>query len=197
MAQRVFTFHSPLGVEETIDSILRVVSVLRGTTVVTGNVITAKWKGRKYQTFFPVKFTFYIGEDSVRVVTKDYSGIFNEIKWEYSGVGSVLVWDDFVLTLTQMFPQLEFGLQEGRFHIVSAKVLSDGVEQSFYSTSVGQRGILGSTVNYSVGETRRVFSDGVLVIVRYSNGMVLEGMLSKKSKVYNRILVDLSKLSEE
>ena len=186
-----------MGVSETIDVISKVVSVLRGKTVVKDNVITAKWRSRRYQTFFPHKFTFYVGEDVVRVITQDYSGDYSNIKWEYACYGVLRIWDDFIFTLSQMFSELDFGLYDNRFHIVSAKLLSDGVEQAFYSASYGRESITGSLIGISSGETRTIFSKDVPVIVRYSNGMVLEGNLSKKSKVYNRILVDLSKLDEK
>ena len=196
MAQRVFTFTSPTGVSETIYMISKVVSVLRGKIVVKDNMITAKWRGRGYQTFLPKKFTFYVGEDYVRVITQISAGSYNEIKWEYKCYGDMLIWDDFVFTLLQMFPDIDFGLSDGKMQIVSAKFNSDGIEQNYYSSSFCTEGITGSLIGFSAGETRKSFANNFLVTVRYSNGMILEGNLSKKSKVYNRILVDMSRLSE-
>lgn len=196
MAQRVFTFNSPVEVKETIDMISKVVSVLRGKTVIKDNVIVGKWRSNGYRTLLPHKFTFYVGNDHVRVITRDLSSDCSNIKWEYGCHRGLRIWDDFISTLLQMFPNLDFGLSDGRLHIVSAKLISDGTEQSFYSASFGRDSMMSSLIGFSVGETRKSFSNEVLVTVRYSNGMILEGELSKKSKVYNRILVDLSKLNE-
>ena len=214
MGQRVYTFKSPVDRGETIDIITKVVTILNGKYKVEGNIVTAKWRSKRYQTFLPVKFTFYVGADVVRVVTSESSCDKDVIKWEYRCVGITRVWDDFVITLTLSCPQYDFGLSSGSFHIVSAKFMTNGIEQQFHSVSFNRPSIGGAVVGgalfgdvgaiigsgrgttYTSGTTTSSFSNSVLVKLRYSNGLILEGELSTKSKVYNRIFVDLSELSE-
>lgn len=213
MPQRVFTFHSPVNKDETIDIITKVVSEIRGKTQVDGYVITASW-WLNNTTLFPHKFTFYIGDDMVRVVTGDFTSSYKKIKWEYRSMNVLKLWQEFVRFLTLMYPNLDFGLERGTFHIVAAKIMSDGIEQVFSSASVSRPSIGGAIMGgllfgdvgaiiggtcgktHTTGVSKGVMSDNVLVTVRYSNGFNLEGTISKKSSVYNKILASLSVLSK-
>lgn len=192
MTNRVFTFMSPTSSDETADIISKVVARLGGKISVKGNVIVAKLRSNRYLTIFPRKFTFYIGAEAVRVVTTDSAGSYPKIRWEHRCRGTALIWDDFIMALTQMFPQYNFGITAGSIHIVSAKIVSDGTTQLFNSHGVAFGGML-----LSSGEVRTSFSKEVLASVRYSNGMVLDGEISKQSNVYNRIMVDLDRLNTQ
>lgn len=214
MGQRVYTFKSPVGRGETIDIISSVVKNMLGTFKVEGNVLTAKLRSKRYPTFFSQKFIFYVGTDIVRVVTKESAVSYDNIKWEYRCKGVARIWDDFIIGLSQVYPHYDFELSSGDFHIVSAKFMSDGIEQQFHSTSSHRPSMTGAIIGGALfgdagaiigsgrgktitsGTTKSSFSDSILVKLRYSNGFLLEGELSRKSKVYNRILVDLSELSE-
>lgn len=213
MPQRIFTFRSPVDTNEMINIITRVVSELEGKTQIDGNVVTAKWRSYKYQTIFSKKFTFYVGKDVVRVVTNDSTTMYGNIKWEFKCAGIVQLWDEFVRFLTLMFPNLNFEIKKGVFHIVSANIISDGVEQTFSSTSTTSpsisRALIGGALfggagaivggsrskTHTSGTTKTVFSKDVLVAVRYSNGLNIEGSISKTSTVYHQILANLSELS--
>lgn len=216
MAQLTFTFHSPVDTKETIQMIAKSVSELNGSTKLDGNVVIAKWRSHKYQTVFPHKFTFYVGKDMVRVVTSASSmlnSIYRSIKWEYKKFQVVILWDEFIKTLGQIYSGVDFELEAGDFHIVSAKIMSDGIEKTFTSKSVSKPSIAGALIGgaffggvgaivggsrsktLTSGKTGTFFSKQVLVAVRYSNGLNLEGEISKESPVYNRILAGLCEMN--
>ena len=215
MAQRIFTFHSPTDMGETIEMIVKSVTALKGKAKVRDNLVIARWRSKRSRTIFRHKFKFYVGKDMVRVVTGDDSRACRRIKWELKCRSMIHLWDDFVISLSNMFPDLNFELESGRFHIVSAKIMSDGIEQVFSSTSVSTPSIGGALIGGALfggvgaivggsggrtrtsGTTRSAFSDKVLVAVRYSNGMNLEGEVSKRSAVYNKIIVSLSELTND
>ena len=211
MAQAIYTFTSPVDTSEMVNIIVGVVEKIGGKSKVSGNTITAKWRSRRFKTILAKRFTFYVGKDMVRVVTP--CG-FNYIEWEWKCYGLIRLWDDFVVCLTQMYPDLDFQLKSGKYHIVSAKIMSDGIEQTFSSTSVRSpsigRALIGGALfgevgaivgashsrTHTSGSTKTVFSRDVLVSVRYSNGLNVEGTISKKSRVYNQILANLSELTD-
>ena len=213
MSQRVFTFYSPVDSEKTIEMIAGAVSAINGKTMVRNNVVTARWRSRRQNTIFPHKFEFFVGKDVVRVVTNDNSSLCRNIKWEMKCRSMIHLWDDFIISLTKMFPDMNFELRSGDFHIVSAKIMSDGIEQVLSSTSVSTPSIGGALVGGALfgavgaivggsggrtrtsGSTRAKFSNETLITARYSNGLNLEGVVYKSSKVYNRIIVNLSELS--
>jgi hypothetical protein len=209
MAQRIFTFRSPVNNDEMVSIIERVVSNLNGKTKTNGGVVTAKW-WHKGTTTFPHKYTFYVGKDVVRVTTNDMSDVYyNKIKWEFKCNPVLKLWNEFIIILTHLYPDLDFWLESNSFHIESAKIMSNGMEQTFSSTSVsrpsiggallggllfgGVGAIVGGSRNTTrtTGTTSTVFSDTVAVTVRYSNGFNLDGNISKKSSVYNKIIVGL------
>ena len=214
--QRVFTFHSPVEQSKMIEIIGSVVSKLGGKTKVAGNVVTAKW-WHKGTTTFSHKFTFFVGKDVVRVTTGDSQSLYHQtIKWEL-GLSSAVVklWNEFVRVLVQMYPSLEFELEQCKPYMMSAKLMSDGVEQVFSSTSVSTPSIGGALLGGALfggvgaivggsrsktrtsGVTRAEVSNTVLVTVRYSNGLNLEGNISRKSDIYNKILVGLCEVTEK
>lgn len=213
MAQRVFTFHSPVEPQKTIEIISEVVTKLKGRIKVEGLVATAKWWS-KGATTLPHKFKFYIGKDIVRVVTGDMNSAYQKIKWEFRCNPVLKLWNVFVKELTHLYPDLSFEISCDEFQIVSAKILSDGIEQTFSSKSVTKPSIGGAllggalfgdvgaiiggsrTKTHTTGTSTSTFSSDVLVRVRYSNGFNLEGTISKKSLVYNSILVGLSDTSD-
>lgn len=214
MSQRVFTFYSEVDVEETIGIITNVVSRLNGKTKVNGSVITAKW-WKSNMTLFPHKFTFYVGKDVVRVVTGDFGSPQGRIGWEFKLFSAVLkLWNEFVIMLLLTYRTMNFELEPGKFHIVSAKIMTDGIEHTYNSTSVSSPSIgkaliggalfggVGAIVGgsggktHTTGSTVTTFSDTVLVTARYSNGLNLEGAISKKSSEYHKILAGLCETSD-
>ena len=217
MAQRVFTFHSPVESSKMIEIITEVVSALNGKVKVTGsNMITAKWK-YKGQVFTSHKYTFFVGNDVVRVTSDDPNGMYHlTIKWEIGLSSNVVkMWNEFVKALTEMYPTLDFELEQGKPYIVSAKFMSDGVEQVFSSKSVSKPSIGGALIGGALfggvgaiiggsrsttrtsGSTHTSFSSTLAAAVRYSNGLNLEGSISRTSDVYNQIQVGMCEVTEE
>ena len=139
---------------------------------------------------------------------------YQKIKWEFRCNPVLKLWNVFVKELTHLYPDLSFEISCDEFQIVSAKILSDGIEQTFSSKSVTKPSIGGAllggalfgdvgaiiggsrTKTHTTGTSTSTFSSDVLVRVRYSNGFNLEGTISKKSSVYNSILVGLSDTSD-
>jgi len=211
MAEGTYTFYSPVDTNEMIEIIKKVVADLGGKSSFYNGAVFAKWRSKRFKTIFAKRFTFYVGKDVVRVVTPCVN---HYIDWESKCYGLIRLWDDFVVRLTQMYPNLDFQIKSGDYRIVSAKFMSDGIEQTFTSTSTtspsigraliggalfgGAGAIVGSnyTTTQSSGQTQTVFSRDILVAVRYSNGLNIEGSISKTSNVYNLILANLSELSE-
>lgn len=209
MAQRIFTFHSPVNNDEMVSIIEKVVLSLNGKTKIDGGVVTAKWSYRGTTTF-PHKYTFYVGKNVVRVTTNDMNdAYYKKIKWEFKCNPVAKLWNEFITVLAHLYPDLDFWLEPNTFHIESAKIMSDGMEQTFSSAAVSRPSIGGALVGGALfggvgaivggsrsttrttGTTNTVFSDTVAVVVRYSNGFNLEGSISKKSPVYNKIIVGL------
>jgi hypothetical protein len=191
-----------------VNIIERVVSSLNGTTKTDFNVVTAKF-WYKNTTIFPHKFIFYVGKDIVRVTTGDMNtAYYKKVKWEFGMLNEVLkLWNEFLKALSRRCPDLDFDLEPNTFHITSAKIMSDGVEQTFSSTSVNKPSLGGALIGGALfggvgaiigsnrsttttsGTTKTVFASDVLVTARYSNGFVLEGTISRKSSDYNRIMM--------
>ena len=206
MAQIVFTFRSPIETEETIGMIERAITDLEGKTKRKGNVLVAKWRMSKWHN--TRKFKFYVGANEVRVITDDWRENVS-IKWERKSRGIFATWNAFVELLLQSNPGVDFQLASGDFHIVSAKIMSNGIEQISSSTAKTKPSIGGALVGgalfggvgaivggshtktKTIGSTQNVFSNNLLVVVRYSNGLILEGTVFKDSTVYNNIMVGL------
>ena len=214
MAQRVFTFYSQVEPHETIEIISKVVSELKGKTKIDGNVVIAKWRCNNTTTFRH-KFTFYVGKDVVRVVTKDsQEPFYSHIKWEFRLNAVLRVWDGFIKTLEQMYPDMNFELESGKFYIVSAKLMSNGIEQTYSSVSISKPSIGGALLGgalfggvgaivggsggktHTIGGTSSDFANTFLVKVRYSNGLNLEGKISKTSSIYHKIVTGMVESNE-
>ena len=215
MAQNVFTFYSQVEPQEMIGVITNVVSKLEGKTKIDGNIVTAKWKCRNI-TAIPHKFVFYVGENVVRVVTSDSNwSNYARIKWEYNSLTIVLrLWDEFITTMMLMYRNLDFELERGKFHITSAKLMSNGIEQTYSSVSISKPSIGGALVGgalfggvgaivggsggktHTIGGTSSDFANTFLVKVRYSNGLNLEGKISKTSSIYHKIVTGMVESNE-
>ena len=207
MAQRVFTFPSPVNYTKMIEIIENVVSELNGKTIRRGNIVIAKW-WNKGTTTFPHKYIFYVGNDIVRVTTGDMNNAYyKRVKWEFRCNPVLKLWNHFIKRLISTYPNYGFDLIPDTFHIMSAKVMSDGIEQNISMTSVSSPSIGGAVVGGALfgevgaivggsrkktrtsGTTRHVFSNEILVSVRYSNGFNLDGRVYKNSSLYNKIFM--------
>ena len=208
-----FTFSSPVNPNEMVQMIAQTVHNIGGIATISDNIVHAKWKSARFRTTFAKRFTFYVGKDMVRV-TSNATLNASYIWWKTEVLGLARLWDDFISRLIETYPNLDFQLQSGAYQIVSAKILSNGIEQTFSSTSTTSpsisRALIGGALfggagavvggSYSTtqttGSTNTTFTNSVLVAVRYSNGLTMEGEISKKSEVYNQIMVNMSQLTE-
>lgn len=214
----VYTFRSPLSVDETCKVIMRTVRSMYGSVKqISPGCIEAKWRtqpchSKQYHTVFASKFRFYVGEGIVRAVIGN--GNFNIIVSRFKLGGLQIVWNAFIESLLKVAPDIDFGLRPGAVDLVAVQFVGDGVEQVFVSTTVnspswgkaalggllfGTAGaIIGGTAgtSYTTGQTSTRFSNQVLTKARYSNGLLAEGMLLKSSPTYQEIMVNMSRLSE-
>lgn len=214
MGQYIFTFYSPKEIHETIDMIKNVVHNIGGKVKEERtNIIIACWRSKKFATVFPTKCIFYIGQDMVRAVISVSSGGAGIVAMD-RGNGSPMerVWNEFVWGLTNLYPNLDFGIVSGAITLTAVKFVSANTEQVFTSTSHSTPSLSGAlvggmlfgsagaiiggmnqtTVTRGTSTTR--FSKKLLVTVRYSNGLTFDDEILKDSYVYNQIIVNMSRL---
>lgn len=219
MGNSVYTFRSPWGVDETCNVIKLTVESMKGSVkVVSPSCIKAKWRtqpfhSQQYHTVFPSKFTFYVGNGIVRVVTKQ-SILSQSIFMRFKLIGVERIWNAFIESLMNVAPKVDFGIRPGDLELVAVQFVGDGTEQVFVSTTrnspslggavlggmlFGTAGaIIGGTAgtSYTTGKSTTRFSDKVLARGRYSNGLLTEGIVSRNSPVYQEIMVNMTQLSE-
>ena len=214
----VYTFHSPLGVEETCRVIKATVESMRGKTrEICPGCIEAKWRtqpfhSKQYHTVFPSKHTFYVGDGLVRV--DDGRGMMQMIPLQFKVGGYSAIWNAFVESLCKVASDVDFNIRPGDSELVAAQFVGGETEEVFvsntrHSPSLGGAvlggllfgtpgAIIGSSygTSHTTGKLSTQFSGTALVKVRYSNGLIGEGKLQKNSPVYNFILVNMSRYSD-
>lgn len=219
MGQFVFTFYSPVEVKDTFDIIERVVTSMKGKTKrVSDCRINAEWRVQKYHskqyhTVLPTKCSFYVGKDMVRAVISN-SAEPTVIGTSRKLVGIEIVWNAFIESLITMYPDMDFGMKPGTAMLDAIKMVGNGTEQVFTSTSWNNPswggallgGILFGTpgaivggmggTTHTAGRSSTRFSDKVLAKVRYTNGLTFEGEMLKSSSAYNEIMVNMSQWME-
>lgn len=214
MGKLTYTFHSLETVENTKQMIIgTIVSMCGKIKKIDGDVIIGTWRTRKYQTLLPVKFTFYVGVDMVRVLAHgscvQYVGT---ITIQGKLCGEELIWDAFIKALHRRYPDIDFGVTPGEAQIEAIRFIGDGIEEVFTATTrnrpswggaliggalFGTAGaIIGASSGYSYtsGETCTRFSDELLAIARYTNGLTIEGSIKKNSNDYNIIKTNMTLL---
>lgn len=212
MGQLVYTFYSPKSVTDTIEMIKSTILSLNGKIVKQDeNKITGHWRSKQFISVLPVKFYFYVGVDMVRVlVNSNYARSTSIISPQRKLCGEEKIWNTFIEALISRYPHIDFGLVPGVAKIDTIKLVGDGTEQVFTSKTqnhpslggaliggalFGTAGaVVGSMGGYSVttGKNTLQFSDKVLATVRYTNGLIFEGEMMKKSHAYNEILANMS-----
>lgn len=214
----IYTFCSPLGADKTIEVIKSTVEFMKGEIKQPSpNCLQAKWRtqpynSKQYHTVFSSKFTFYVGEDIVRVVAGNVN--MQMIPMRFKLGGPQIVWNAFIESLAKVVPEVDFGLRAGDAELVAAQFVGGETEEVFVSNTIhspslggavfggllfGTPGaIIGSSYGTSrtTGKTSTQFSGTVLVKARYSNGLLVEGKLVKNSPVYNEILVNMRRYSD-
>lgn len=214
----VYTFGSPLGMEETCNVIKNTVVSMKGKVKeVRPGYLQASWKTQpyhsmKFHTVFPTKFQFYVGEGIVRVVTGTANMQMLPMIFKPGNVH--ITWNAFIESLLAVAPGVDFGIEPGTVKMVAAQFVGDGIEEVFVSTTkhspslggavvggmlFGTAGaIIGSSAgtSHTTGKSSMRFADKVLTKARYSNGLLAEGVISKNSPTYQEIRVNMSRLSE-
>ena len=217
----VFTFYSPTEPNETCDMIKGVIKSIGGTIKKErNNVIEAHWRSAKYATVAPTRFVFYVGKDMVRVMMLKpvLSALFGAafdsgtpmITMTRGVSGLERVWNEFIEGLCRKYPTIDFGLIPGKASLDAIKIVGDGTEQVFTSTSwnrpswggaliggmlFGSTGAILGGMNGTTltrGNTTTRFSNKVLATVRYTNGLTYDGEIIKNSPTYNEIIVNMS-----
>jgi hypothetical protein len=187
------------------------------TKIISPGCIKAKWRTQPYHSLqyvnpFRSKYTFYVGDGIVRVVCG--STMMQMIPMRFKPGGVQRVWSAFIESLMKIAPDMDFGLRPGDAELAAVQFVGDGTEQVFVSTTrnspslggavlggllFGSTGaIIGASAgtSYTTGRSSVRFSDTVLTRARYTNGLIAEGMLSRRSPVYHEIMVRMSQLSE-
>lgn len=213
----IYTFHTPWDIEETRDVIKRTVESMRGKVkVISRSCIKAKWStqsyhSRRFYNLYRTPFKFYIGDGVVRAVTG--SSPCEMIRMNFKLAKIQIVWNAFIESLIMMAPGVDFGIRPGDPELVAVQFVGDGTEEVFVSTtrnspSVGGAifgGLLFGTpgaiiggsagTSYTTGRSYTRFSKEILAKVRYSSGLLAEGVVSRKSAIYQEIIVNMSRLS--
>ena len=214
----VYTFHSPLGIDETCNVIKATVESMHGKTrEVYPGCIEAKWKtqpfhSKQFHTLFPVKHTFYVGDGLVRV--DDGGGMMQMFAPQFEVRGHSAIWNAFVESLIKTAPDVDFGIKPGASELIAAQFVGDETEEVFVSKTIhspslsgaifggllfGTPGaIIGSSYGTSrtTGKSSTQFSGTALMKGRYSNGLLIECVLPRNSPAYNFVLVNMSRYSD-
>lgn len=194
----LFTFKTVDSVEYTISVIKNVLNSIGGKSKdASGGVIAAQWRSKRYLTVMPVKVNFYVGVDMVRVAfaCKTPPTKTDAINCrEFKPNAMLGVWDDFIIGLETLYPDNAFGLCSGMAKINSVKFLSDGIEQVYYTTSYTRDSGFFIPWAFSSGVTtaKAQIANEILAQVRYTNGLMLEGPINKKTSLYQEIVTNMS-----
>jgi hypothetical protein len=212
----VFTFQTPWGAAITIEAIKTTVAAMNGKIKeVSPGCYKAKWRIHPtHKTEFNYRCRFYVGDDMVRSIVKDTNGPKNIKKFRRLS-RMMKFWNTFIEYLLLQYPDIDFGLAPGVPTVSAVKFFGDGTEQVFTSTTKTSPNIGGAIVggwlfgtagaiiggtsgrSHTMGTSRREFTNSLLAKVRYTNGLVLEGTIRKNGSLYNEILVNMSKLSDD
>lgn len=214
----VYTFRTPWGIDDTYRVIRATIKSMNGTIEDSPmGYLKAKWRTQPYhsaqhKTLFPPEFHFYVGPGLVRVVQgTDYRQFFSMRFIALRGVNAT--WNAFIESLMKIAPRVDFGIRPGIPELVAVQFIGDGTEQVFVSKTktspslggaalgsllFGTAGaIIGASAgtSYTTGTTSTRFADSIPARGRYSNGLLAEGLIDRKSPEYHEIMVNMSRLS--
>ena len=212
----VFTFHTPWGAADTSEAIKTTVVAMKGKIKeVSPGCFMAKWRIHPTRSGeFYYKCVFYVGDDMVRAIIKADIEPYGIKKFRRLS-RMMKLWNTFIEHLLVQYPGIDFGLAPGIPTISAVKFYGDGTEQVCTSTTktspnigaaigggwlFGTAGaIIGGTSgrSHTTATSRVEFSNYLLAKVRYSNGLVQEGLIGRGSSLYHEIIVNLSKLSDD
>lgn len=212
----LFTFQTPWDMTENCRVIKDTIAAMNGKVrEKSPGYLKGKWRIRPdHKMDFYLRCKFYVGDNLVRAIIKEdiqYTTIrkFRRLTKEMK------LWNTFIEYLLKLHPGVEFGLTPGVPTISAVRFYGDGTEMVYTSTTqnspslsgalvggmlFGEAGaIIGSTKGHShtTGTSHVAFAKSVLAQVRYSSGLILEGSIDKSSKLYQEIMVNLNRLSND
>jgi hypothetical protein len=214
----VYTFHTPWGIDDTCNVIKYTVESMKGKVkIISRGYIKAKWSTQQYHSkqfynLYKTTFRFYVGDGVVRVVTG--SSDMQIIRMRFKLRKLHIVWNAFIESLLRLFPNVDFGIRPGDPELATVQFVGDGTEEVFVSTTrhspslggavfggllFGTAGaIIGGSAgtSYTSGKSFTRFSNNILAKARYSNGLLAEGVISRKSSTYQEVMVNMSRLSK-
>lgn len=219
MGQFIFTFYSTVSKSETVDIIKNVVTHIGGKIKVDqNNTLVAKWRSKKFITVFPTKCMFYVGTDMIRAIIPAPAGFGGGLICMDRGSGSPYekIWNEFLLGLDKLYPDMDFGLKSGNAILESAKFIGEKTEQIFSSTSRSRPSLtgallggilfgtpgaiiggIGKSSSNTHGKSITRSTNEIITTVRYTNGLTFTGEIVKDSYVYNQIIVNMSELNKD
>ena len=208
----IYSFFTPLDKVETCAAIKTAIAAIGGTIKeISPFTFSGKWRAKQQSTVFPQKYTFYVDEGTVRAIW----GAETPIAFLNTGFvprGPQAVWNCLIESLLHLYPQYDFGLVPGNVELVAIEFLGDAAEEvliaktthtpSLAGAIVGGElfGPVGAIIGSSYGTSRTTitskvkYADCVLARGRFSNGLLAQGRISKKSRVYREILEKMDQL---
>ena len=212
----VFTFYSPWGQEETCAAIKATVLSMNGTVKdLSRGRLTAKWKTTlKKSGMFDHSCAFYVGDGVVRAVT-DYPDTEIIVMVFKKMTAPLEFWNVFVEQLLKRHPGADFGIESGIPELVAVQFMDDGMKQVMVSKTVNHPswggaalggmlfGTAGAIIGASGGRslttttTRNIVSKERVAMVRYSNGLVFQGKMINNGSLYQEIMVNMGRLSDQ
>lgn len=210
----VYSFYTPFSKTETCNAIKAAITAIGGSTNdISPYVFSGKWRSNRYHTVFSTKHTFYVGDGTVRVISGSQKMEFFLMRFPLRGWHTI--WNRFIESLLKLYPNQDFGLIPGDIELTAVEFLGDASEQVFVATTehspslagaiIGGDlfGPIGALIGSSYGTSHTTvtsttkYADCELARGRYSNGLLVEGRISRNSSVYNEILVNMRSLSKE
>lgn len=214
----IYTFRSPWSAEVTSNVIIGTIQSMQGSVKIDRpGCFRATWKtqpyhSQQYHTVFPTQFTFYVGDGVVRAVTGTETMQALPVRY-YRLAGTNVIWNAFIESLLRLVPGGNFGIKPGVPEMVAIQFFGDGTEQVLVSRTKNSPSLGGAALggllfgpagaligasagtSHTTGRTSTRFSDEILAKALYSNGLVAEGVLSRKSPQYHAIMANMSRLS--
>ena len=212
----VFTFVTPMSVQETCDAIKATVLSMNGKVKdLSRGRLKATWKTNlKKSGVFDHSCAFYVGDGVVRAITdfKDTEVIVMVFR---KLTKPLAFWDVFLTRLIQRCPEADFGITAGIPELTAIQFIGDGTEQVMVSKTAnhpawgkaaiggmlfGPAGaIIGGTggKSHTTTTTQTKVSAFQEAMVRYSNGLVFRGKMFNNGTLHQEILANMNRLSDQ
>lgn len=203
-SQTTYCFISPFSTEQTIHNIsvaFECVGKVKKTDSVRGYMLCMYHIGPLNN----IKVEFFVERNNEKCNVRAcfWGDVITSVKDKF--------WDNFLKVLFTIYPDIDFGisLANKNAYIVGVLYLGDDTHQVHTSRTTGGTSILGfltggalfgaagaivggtSGKQRTVGHSYEQFSQSQLARVIYNNGRLWEGYISKGSKLYNEIMVNM------